>query len=86
MIEDNYNFKVISVAFPHIGKKLALFWGEPEFNTLMASLQQDDRSGNRAGFPADVLMALHSLAAAHDAEFPALARVELDFWNQSKAR
>ena len=87
MIKDMNDFKVINAAFPHIAKKLEFFWGEPEFNAFMDELQQNHRGNQpRAGFPADVLLALYSLAAAHDSAFPKLARKETDFWNLSKAR
>lgn len=80
------NFKTIAAAFPHLGEKLAFFWGEPEFGVLMDELQQNWRHEHRAGFPANVLMALEGLACAHDAAYPKLARKEKDLWNLSKAR
>ena len=83
---ESQDFKVISAAFPRIGEKLALYWGEPEFNTLVDELQQNNRGDQRAGFPADVLLALYSLASNHDSAFPQFARKEKDLWNLSKAR
>lgn len=83
---ESQDFKTINEAFPHIGKKLTVFWGEPEFNTLLDELQQNSRGDSRAGFPPAVLLALDSLASAHDSAFPKLARKEKDFWNLSKAR
>ena len=35
MIEKIGDFKLIDSAFPAIGAKLKLFWGHPEFNTLI---------------------------------------------------
>lgn len=86
MIQEMNDFKVINAAFPHIGKKLEFFWGEPEFNTLVDELQQNKRGDHRAGLPADILLALYSLASAHDSAYPKLARKDPDFWNLSKAR
>ena len=88
MIRDNADFKVIQAAFPHIADKLEFLWGDAGFNRLIDELQQDNRQGQgqRAGFPADVLMAIFGLAAAHDSVFPKFARGEKDLWNLSKAR
>lgn len=79
-IEEYADFQVINTAFPHLGKKIRLFWGNPEFVTLMLSLQQDTRGGKRAGFPGPVLLALMSLEEAHDVEFPKLKRKVLSGW------
>ncbi len=72
MIENNINFQVINQAYPHIGKKLDLFWGCPEFNATMEHLQTDTRGGTRAGFPGPVLNALFMLAMEHEEAFPKL--------------
>ena len=85
LLEESHDFKVISATFPRIGKKLEFYWGEREFHTLMDNLQQNDRDGQRTGFPADVLMALYSLALLHDKAYPKLARNEMSFWNRSDA-
>lgn len=86
MIQDLADFRLINGAFPHIGKKLAFLWGHPEFHHLIDELQQDRREGERAGFPANVLMALFTLELEHDKAFPDLARPETDIWNPGKAR
>ena len=80
MIEDNQNFKVINIVFPHIGEKLKLFWGCPEFGPYIDSLQTDTRGGNRAGFPGVVLNALFMLAMEHDEAFPNLRHKQTDKW------
>lgn len=80
MIEHNDNFKFINASFPHIGKKLKLFWGYPEFNTLMDDLQKDTRGGQRKGFPPDIIFALDNLDAAHGHAFPKLVR-KSDMWD-----
>lgn len=79
MIEHNENFVLINESFPHIGKKLLLFWGQPEFVALMDDLQQNKRGEKRRGFPLDIARALNNLDSEHSAAFPALARKE-DNW------
>jgi len=80
------DFKLVNASFPRIGDKILLFWGEREFNRLMGELREDRRDGHRVGFPGDVMLALESLAYAHDVAFPQFARAETDFWSLSKAR
>lgn len=80
MIEEDPHFKVVQTAFPNIGKKIALFWGHPEFVALMHELQHDVSDRPRAGFPAEVLFALHSLEAKHDAQYPHLVKESPDIW------
>jgi hypothetical protein len=81
MIEDNKNYQAVNAAFPHIGKKIKLFWGYPEFVTMMLALQQDSRGGTRKGFPGDVLFALMGLEEDHDLEFPHLKRQIISNWH-----
>jgi hypothetical protein len=81
MIDDSKNFQLVNAAFPHIGKKIKLFWGYPEFVTLMLNLQTDSRSGTRKGFPGDVLFALMDLEEKHDIEFPHLKRQIVSNWH-----
>jgi hypothetical protein len=81
MIEDSKNYQLVNAAFPHIGKKIKLFWGYPEFVTLMLNLQTDTRNGKRQGFPGDVLFALMDLEVQHDIEFPHLKRQIISSWH-----
>ena len=83
MLIDNPHFIFVNQAFPHIGTKLQFFWGHAEFAVYMDSLLQDTRNGSRKGFPFDVLMALNSLAEAHDREFPHLA-AKTETWSNSR--
>ena len=85
-IQDNGDYQLIHGAFPHIGKKLELLWGYPEFHTFVEQLQQDTRQGSRAGFPAAILFALLNLVQTHDELFPAAARSKSSFWSQSNFR
>lgn len=79
-LSENADFALISAAFPNIAKKIHLFWGHPELVALMFDLQQDSSDRPRAGFPSDILLALQSLEAAHDIEFPQLKRVIPSLW------
>nr|WP_315495241.1 hypothetical protein [uncultured Rhodoferax sp.] len=81
MVEDSIFFKTIDAAFPNIGKKIKLFWGHPEFVALMHELQHDVGDRPRAGFPAEVLMAIHELSNDHDAIYPHLARKDANLWH-----
>ena len=85
-MQESRDFKTVAAGYPHLGEKLVLFWGEPEFGKLVDELQQNWRNEHRAGFTADVLLALEGIAAAHDSAYPKLARREKDFWNLSNAR
>ncbi len=86
MIESNSNFAVVNEAFPHIGRKLKLFWGCPEFNAFTHELQTDTRGGTRAGLPGPVLNALFMLAMEHEQAFPALVAKPTDQWISSRKR
>ena len=80
MVDDSPYFKVIAAAFPQIGNKIKVFWGHPEFTALMADLQTDSADRPRAGFPAEVLFAMHELQKDHDLGYPHLAQVVSDSW------
>ena len=86
MIDNNKNFQIINEAFPHIGRKLKLFWGCPEFNTFIDELQTDTRGGTRTGFPGPVLNALFMLATDHDGVFPNLLSEQTDQWISTRRR
>jgi hypothetical protein len=86
VIQDNADFQRIHAAFAHIGTRLALLWGYPEFHVYVQQIQQDTRQGSRTGFPADVLFALLNLVQAHDDAFPALAPAGNSLWGQSNFR
>jgi hypothetical protein len=80
-LHDNADFATVEARFPNIANKIRVFWGSPEFVSLMFELQQDGSSERpRAGFPLEVLMALQSLEQLHDLEFPKLKREIPSFW------
>lgn len=80
MIQDSCYFKTVDKYFPHLGKKIAFFWGHPEFVTLMHELQHDFSGKMRAGFPSEVLLALSELETDHNMIYPHLARLDKTFW------
>jgi hypothetical protein len=80
-LQDNTDFATVEAKFPSIANKVRVFWGNPEFVSLMFGLQQDTSSDRpRVGFPFEVLMALQSLEQLHDFEFPNLKREIQSFW------
>ncbi|MGI9133857.1 MAG: hypothetical protein ACR2I0_07940 [Rhodoferax sp.] len=81
MVEDSEYFRTIDAKYPNIGRKIKVFWGHPEFVKLMRELQTDSSDRPRAGFPADVLLALHELAVDHDTIYPHLAFKDKSIWN-----
>ena len=81
MISDNYHFKIIDASFPQIGRKIALFFGHPDFVNLLRELKINNRGEARAGFPSDVLFALHELEVEHDSEFPHFQQNNPHPWN-----
>jgi hypothetical protein len=80
MIEDSTYFKTVNEKFPNIGKKVSVFWGHPEFVSLMHELQQDTGDRMRVGFPPEVLLALHELETDHNMIYPHLARKDKNIW------
>ena len=76
MIEDSAAFRTVKLHFPHVEKKIKLFWGKPEFVSLVHDLQDDASDGSDGGFPSDVLLALYELSNTHDILYPKLARKE----------
>lgn len=81
MVDESPYFQVIDAAFPKIGHKIKVFWGHPEFTALMVELQTDSADRPRAGFPAEVLFAMHELQKDHDLGYPALAHLVNDPWS-----
>ena len=83
LIENSTNFKTVDAAFPMLGKKIKLFWGNPEFVTLATELQHGSKDQPWVGLPSDVLFALHELEADHHAFYPHLAPKNTNAWNIS---
>ena len=70
MIDSNEDFVLVNEKFPHIGKKIAVFWGHQECYELFVNLMLDTRDGARQGFPKEIGQALHRLSMLHDEKFP----------------
>lgn len=81
MIENSPYFATIEFSFPNIARKIKVFWGNPEFTKLLQDLQTDSSDKPRAGFPADVLLALSELQSIHDSMYPQHAPKGNSFWN-----
>jgi hypothetical protein len=79
-LHDDADFATVTVKFPTIANKIRIFWGNPEFVSLMFELQRDISDRPRSGFPSDELMSLQSLENLHDLEFPHLKREIQSFW------
>ena len=60
------NFLIVNNRFPHIGSKIELLWGYPEFKPFMFKLITDTRDGTRQGFPSAVSSALFQLLSIHN--------------------
>lgn len=82
MLENNPHYSAINQAFPHIGSKLRLYWGQQDFVHYMAELMHDTRNGQRRGFSFDVVVALTSIAEDHRTEFPHLDPRD-DVWSMA---
>lgn len=81
MNEKSTNFQLVNSAFPRLAEKLKLYWGYPEFVTLMKELQHECSDRPRAGFPTEVLFALADLETEHDSTYPHLASNVPSVWS-----
>jgi hypothetical protein len=81
MVEDSRYYQTIDFEYPNVAKKIRVFWGYPEFTKLMQELQTDSSDRPRAGFPGDVLFALHELQTIHDMAYPQHAFKDKSIWN-----
>jgi hypothetical protein len=81
VIENSPCYQTIEFGFPNIARKIKVFWGNPEFTKLLQDLQTDSSDKPRAGFPADVLLALSELQSIHDSMFPQHAPKDRSIWN-----
>lgn len=70
MLKENKHFKIVEEQAPHVAKKVAFLWGEPEFVKFINTLMNDSRNGARQGFNTEVSSALFALMLEHDREFP----------------
>lgn len=64
---------IIDVQYPHIARKLSLFWGEPECLNEIENLlnySYDPNRPVRQGFPPEVFRELYIILDKHRKEFP----------------
>lgn len=74
-------FKTLAAGFPHIARRIALFWGHAELVAYLRELQGSHGELWRDRFTPEVLSAIAELEIAHDRAFPHLAHVDTDFWD-----
>jgi hypothetical protein len=80
VLEDSIYFKTVNEKFPNIASKIKLYWGHREFVVLMRELQHVSVDRQRAGFPPDVLFALHEMEVSHHLIWPQFKRNHKDIW------
>jgi hypothetical protein len=71
--------------FPHIQKKLNLYWGCKECRDFLGSLTMSDRP-NRQGFPFDAVLAIDALIDLHDTEYLIFKPLLDPAWNDVQSR
>jgi hypothetical protein len=81
VITDDDDYRIVNTSFPHIGKRIAAVWGQPEFNLLILQLLRDSRGGTREGFPPHVRLALVRLEARFQREFRELTIPPSSMWD-----
>ena len=81
MLDSNEDFITVNEKFPHIGKKLAVFWGQLECCELFINLMLDTRDGKRQGFPKEIAQAIHRLSMLYDEKFPQYVKSDHPWFN-----
>jgi hypothetical protein len=69
-VEDISEFLLIKEKHPHLAPRFSLFWGQPDFETVIGSLLTDTRNDSRKGFDLDVVSAILNLLDQHEKQFP----------------
>ena len=72
MLELYEVFDRINSKYPHVAKRLQMFWGVPGFYQQLSAILLDTRDGERRGFPQDDLVMFFELSTIHDRDFPHL--------------
>lgn len=80
-LEEDEAYKEISQKYPHIAKKLIIFWGSEFCEPYLDSLFIDTRSGTRRGFPPEDILLLLKIRILHETLFE-LDR-KTDVWTYS---
>ena len=77
------SMQLIQMKMPRIHKLIELTWGDKkEFDTWIDKIWLDDR-GDRQGFPADVMSALHKLHTIHIKRFGTVIKKN-DIWTANR--
>ena len=69
-IHEHPSYLLIKERHPHLAPRFSLFWGQPDFETMITPLLTDTRNGKRKGFDKDILEAILNLLDEHNREFP----------------
>ena len=80
-LDSNPHFQVINNRFPHIGRRIRMTWGGQGFGEYLSDLFKDNRSGERQGFPPEVLLALFRIQCDHEQEYPQFSSIIRDIWS-----
>lgn len=79
-LQDDFDFMLINTRFPHLGKRIEMFWGSNDFDSMINAIMSDTRGGTRQGFPDGVGSAIFRLQQKHDHLFP---NATPDLWERS---
>ncbi|WP_438969827.1 hypothetical protein [Methylophaga sp.] len=66
---DNEKFQTIAERYPHIAKKIDLFWGCELCVPYIESLFTETRGGTRKGFPYEDILILLDIKIEHEEQF-----------------
>lgn len=80
-LEQNEAYIEIARKYPHIGKKIDVFWGSEFFEPYIDSLFTETRNGSRKGFPMADVMQLLNLRLLHESQFD--FKRQKDVWDYS---
>lgn len=68
-LQQDESYIRIAQRYPHIAKKLVIFWGSEFCEPYLDSLFTETRNNTRSGFPPDDMMALLKLRLLHETLF-----------------
>lgn len=80
LLDENEHFRLVAEHFPHVGRRIKAAWGQESFASYMDSLFNDNRGGQRHGFPEQVMVGLFRLVQMHELEYPQFNRPASDIW------
>lgn len=68
-LKQDESYLKISQKYPHIAKKLLIFWGSEFCEPYLDSLFTETRSGTRRGFPPEDMLALLNIRLLHEKQY-----------------